>query len=472
MKHNIVLPAIASAAMLILSSCDIELVPNGKTTLGTTAELEYVLNTATISDKPFHDISIIVNEAYGDDYQTPVPRKAMQENTLMRAYLAYDESVDRASLSTDDRRYETIYNMINAMNVVISKAHESEGDEARKSQLVAEARTMRAYYHFLIAAIYARQYDDATASQNGGIAYVTDYNPGNRKIQLPLDQVYRLILDDLSDENLALLPERNNVVRCSRYTGYAIRSRVLFQMKHYADALTYALKALEGNNTIEDRSSIKQTTQWRLRPDAPNNLIYISPMSTHVAVNYEQLSVETVALFEPGDLTKDFAKQYGMPLYNPMYGSGDSGVPGCVELISYDVFTNTWGLTVERTMYNAAECYIRTGEIKKGLDMVNDIREKRIDPDVYQPFTANTEKQAMEQLQRAKFIECLATYDNFLDRKRWNSEDEYKAPITRWLPVSENPDECKFTISPESPLWVIPFPVSVIAHNDSFRQNY
>ncbi|MDE6450066.1 MAG: RagB/SusD family nutrient uptake outer membrane protein [Muribaculaceae bacterium] len=471
MKYNIILPAVASA-MVILNSCDIEMVPKGMTTLDTTTELEYILNTATITDKPFHDISIIVNESYGDDYQTPVPRKALQSNTLMRAYLAYDESVDRASLAANDQRYNTTYNMINSMNVVIAKAPGCDGDEDHKKQIVAEARTMRAYYHFIIAAIYAQQYDDATAANNGGIAYVTDYNTSEKKIQLPLDQVYRCILDDLSDENLDLLPERNNVVRCSRYTGYAIKARVLLQMKHYSEALTYALKALEGNRTIEDRSSIKQTKKWVLRSTSPNNFIYISPMSTQSAVNYEQLSVETVALFEPGDLTKDFAKNNNAPLYNEAYGSGDSGVPGCVELTSYNVFTNVWGLTVERTMYNAAECYIRTGEIQKGLDMINEIRELRIDPDVYQPFAATTEAEAMKLLQDAKFIECLATYENFFDRKRWNSEDKYKATITRWLPVSQNPDECQFSIRPESPLWVIPFPVSVIANNDSFTQNY
>ena len=123
MKYNIFLTAVAG--LLLLNSCDIEMVPKGKTTLSTTEELDYLLNTATITNKPFYDISIIVNEAYGDDYSSTIANKIKQGNTLKAAYLAYDESIDRASLSTDDSRYNTIYNQINALNVLIAKVDES-----------------------------------------------------------------------------------------------------------------------------------------------------------------------------------------------------------------------------------------------------------------------------------------------------------------------------------------------------------
>lgn len=471
MKSNIILTA-ATAGMLLLSSCDIELVPKGKTTLENTTEIEYLLNTATIRYKPFYDISIIVNEAYGDDYAATVPAKVQRENTLMRAYLAYDETIDRGALAISDDRYTTTYNLINALNVVIAKTNDTSGDDVVKQRIISEARIERAYYHFLIAGIYAAQYDAATASQKGGIAYVTSHSTEDTKVQLPLDKVYELMLDDLKDEYIEQLPEKTNVVRCSKYTGYAIKSRVLFQMKNYTEALKYALKALEGNSTIEDRSYILNTNRWILAADSPNNFWYISPQSVYAAINYEQLTLETIALFEPGDLSKEYAYiggkvRPGNEAYNLSYGQGDSGVRGCVELATYDVYTNPWGLNVERTMYNAAECYIRTGEIQKGLDLVNKVRKCRIHPDSYQPFTATNEKDAMEQLQRAKFIECIGSYENYFDRKRWNSEDAYKKTITRDIPGAGT-----FSISPESPIWIQPFPTSVMDNNPTFKQNY
>ena len=155
-------------------------------------------------------------------------------------------------------------------------------------------------------------------------------------------------------------------------------------------------------------------------------------------------------------------------------GQADSGIPGCRELATYDVFTNCWGLTVERVMYIAAECYIRGGEIQKGLDMVNKVRKYRIHPDNYKDFTASGEKEAMALLQKAKFIESLSTYENFFDLKRWNSEDAYKQTITRTFPVTKDgvTTDVTYTLKPESPLWIFPFPTNVIEYNDSFSQNY
>ncbi|MBO5456323.1 MAG: RagB/SusD family nutrient uptake outer membrane protein [Muribaculaceae bacterium] len=466
MKYNIFLTAVAG--MLLLNSCDIEMVPKGKTTLSTTEELDYLLNSATITNKPFYDISIIVNEAYGDDYSSTIANKIKQGNTLKAAYLAYDESIDRASLSTDDSRYNTIYNQINALNVLIAKVDESTGDNNLKARIKAEATIERAYYHFLIAGIYAAQYDEATASSKGGIAYVKSHTTSDTKVQLRLDEVYENMLADLNDENIEKLPDNANVVRCTKATGYAMKARVLFQMKRYQDALPYALKAIELNGAIENRTSIMDTKVWKLPADAPNNYIYISPQGTSVAMpNYEQLTLETITLFEPGDIVMKYAKNGPYPFWNPVYGKSDTGIDGCLEAVSYAVFVNPWGLTVERIMYLAAECLIRTGEIQRGLDLVNKVRKCRIDPEVYQPFTASNEKEAMDKLQPAKFIECIGSYENYFDRKRWNTEDAYKKTITRTVP-----DAGTFSISPESPLWVQPFPVEVITYNSTFKQNY
>ncbi|MCM1050886.1 MAG: RagB/SusD family nutrient uptake outer membrane protein [Paenibacillus sp.] len=466
--------AAAVTALLSLNSCDIELVPKGETTLDTTAELEYLMNTANFTQAfPYStDISIIVNESYGNDYSAGVVGRINRGNTLAAAYLSYDANIDRALLATTDQRYTDIYKLINGLNIVLGKVDETSGDADHKQRLKAEAKIERAYYHFLLAGMYAAQYDEATAANTGGIAYVTDYNNDEQKRQLTLDKVYANIMQDLNDDEIELLPDYTNVVRLSKYSGYAIKSRILFQMKNYPEALKYALEALKGDYSIEDRSYIADTHRWILKAASTNNFWYISSQSTSSAVNYEQLSLETIRLFEPGDLTKDYAYANGRVVpgneaYNYNYGQSDSGIKGCCELATYDVFTNCWGLTVERIMYLAAECYIRTGQPQKGLDLVNEVRKHRIHPDFYTPFTANNEEDAMALYQPARFIENLATYENFFDQKRWNTEDKYKKTISREVPGLKT-----YTLTPESPLWIIPFPANVLLYNDSFSQNY
>lgn len=129
-------------------------------------------------------------------------------------------------------------------------------------------------------------------------------------------------------------------------------------------------------------------------------------------------------------------------------------------------YTNIFGITTERMYYTAAECYIRTNQIDEGLELVNTVREYRIHPDYYEEFKASTEEEAMTLLQKAKWIECISTYENFFDCKRWNSEEKYKRTITRQLPTGT------YSIDPDSPLWIFPFPANAVRYNSSLTQNY
>ncbi|TGY78877.1 RagB/SusD family nutrient uptake outer membrane protein [Lepagella muris] len=459
-----------TASLLMLSSCDIEMVPKGQTTLETAQEIEYLLNEIHVSTDPGSDISILVNESYGQEFST-VKQLINNTNTLLSSYLCYNENLDRGNLASKDSRYTSIYSAINTLNVALGKIDAATGEQSIKQKVIAEAHLKRAYLHFLAANLYARQYDAATASQNGGIAYVDNYDM-DQKQQIPLDQVYERILEDLDDKYIDALPSTASVTRCSRATGNAIKARILFQMKRYQDALPYALKALDSDYTIEDRLYMMDDYCWLLLPTSPNNFLYVASSNPSFWCPFaDNLSRETVAKFEDGDLTIDYGyagyKEEGEEIWNGIYGEMSSGVEGCLSFSGWDTYKNPWGLTVESIMYVAAECYIRDNQIEKGLGYVNEIREHRIDPEKYVPFTASTVKEAMEELQQAKFIEFLMTFENFFDRKRWNSEDEYKATITRDFPGIGT-----YSISPESPLWIMPFPIAVMQTNPTFSQNY
>ena len=216
-------PAACMLALTLCVSCgDLDLVPEGETTLDKTADLELLLNRKTIRSNPNENLGILVNEDYGCDFST-VKTRLRNKETLTYAYLAYDESVDRALLSTKDYCYTNIYEYVNYMNVLLSKIGSSRGNEQQKPVLIAEAKISRAYYLFLAANIYAAQYDAATVAEQNGIAYPTDANV-DQKPQLPLQQCYDMMLSDCSDENIALLPTRGNVSRITRCGGNSTKN--------------------------------------------------------------------------------------------------------------------------------------------------------------------------------------------------------------------------------------------------------
>lgn len=454
------------ACCLLATSCDMDIVPKGQSTLQRTTDLELMLNSKTISGRPHETLGLVVNEGYGSGFTT-IKKQIEAENTVTAIYLTYNENADRGALATKDNTYSNIYSNVYYMNVIIDKIDDADGDNNRKAAIKAEAMVTRGYNIFLAANIYARQYDAATAAEAGGVAY-PEGTDVDTKPQLKLQECYDRILADCSDENIAQLPDRGNVSRINKAGGNAIRAAVLFQMKRYDEALTYADKALALNSTIEDRSYIVDTENWKLLPSSENNFFYISPLSDMTKnPQYERLSWETAELFEEGDYVKDYSTDGGYsPYWDDYYGYLDSGIDGCLEAYG-DVYTNPWGLTVEQIMYLAAECHIRKGEIQKGLDMINKVRSYRIHPDSFISFTASSETDAMGLLQRAKFVECIGSFWNFFDRKRWNTEDKYRKTITRDLQ-----DAGKYSIAPDSKLWIFPFPLRVIQNNSTFKQNY
>ncbi|MCI6617657.1 MAG: RagB/SusD family nutrient uptake outer membrane protein, partial [Prevotella sp.] len=159
------------------------------------------------------------------------------------------------------------------------------------------------------------------------------------------------------------------------------------------------------------------------------------------------------------------------PAWSELFGMMNSGVIGAAQYYSMNANVNCYGITSDRMYYTLAECLIRTGKTDEGLELVNQVRSCRISPDQYAPLTASTETEAMEQLQRSKWIECLCTYENFFDCKRWNSEEKYRRTITRTIMDMEG-NISTFEIAPDSKLWILPFPLNVTRKNPTLTQNY
>lgn len=472
MKKYII--ALASAAM-IMTSCDskLDIKPYGDSTLSTVDELETLLNREPdlyIGDDYF-DLEALCNNTYRP--WNGVPDYMINDNSVRYAIFAYDESIDRADLTDEDSRYSSLYSKINYMNTVISKIPDADGGTAeKKAQLIAEARVRRAWYHFLLVGMHAQQYDEAKAEQLGGIPYVDNTNSGEQKTKLNLKETYARILEDCSDEVLAdMVPTTvDNVCRAGLDFGYGVRARVLFQMKRYDEALKYGNLALRVNGRLEDRSSIKNSGDWILAYECPSNyyLMYSDRSNLGELYGYT-IPAEVVACIDPDDYVYKY-------FLDAVYFQGAWDSPyqttpdGCLQCTIADARINVWGLRSESMYYLTAECLIRSGKIQEGLAQIDKVRATRIEnPEIWSQKTGLSEAEAMKMLQDSKRFEFIKTFENFFDRKRWNSEDAYKTTIVRDL---TSLGLGTYSIGPDSPLWVFPFPMNATKYNASLTQNY
>lgn len=452
---------------VIMPSCDdqLDIVPNGKTTFTNVDELESLLNQQWRIYDWYLDFNYLCNQAVPDN----IEEVYNVTTSLDHAWIFCDESIDRADLTEEDARYAEIYEHIYYMNVVISKMDDMEGDQSKKTRLVAEARVLRAWFHFLLVNFYAQQYSPKTAGQLGGIAYVDNTNSGEQKTKLTVAQVYDRILDDCSDEVIACLKPvpTNDPCRFEADFGYGVRARVLFQMKRYEEAITYARKAIAVNGSINNRSSIPSTGTWDKPFDDPDVYLFINSnsLTNGGTIGLSVFSPELMSLFEEGDYLRYYTDE------NDWYDEDmlSTGIPGVATYRGSSYRLNSFGIDAEQMYYVAAESLILTGHIDEGLEMVDRVRVNRIHPDFYKPFkgSVTTEKDAMALLRKAKRVEFLLNYEHFFDCKRLNSMPDYAAPV-----IHDCGEYGTRSLNPGSPLWVYPFPINAVIYNSSLTQNY
>ena len=471
MKTKKIFHILLLAAILCGTACDdkLDIVPLGETTLDTVDDLETLLNQVPQLYMEDNEFEILCNNMYCK--WEGLPEYLSNPNSIIYALVTYDETVDRANLVTSSSMYENLYQSINYMNVVISKAPDAEGDDAKRRQIIAEAHVLRAWYHFLLVNMYAKQYDESTAGQLGGIPYVDNTDVSEQKTKRAVAEVYECILADCSEEVLADLVQSHvdDPCRFGLDFGYGVRAKVLFQMKRYDEALQYATRALQVNNTIEDRSTVMTTSTWTLNETAQNNYYIIWSDNSNLGDFYGiTVTPEVAALISPDDYVNKYYYVSGTPAWQTPYPTLPDG---CLQCQVSDIKYNLFGIRSETMYYLAAECQIRSGNIAVGLQQVDRVQAQRIEN--YRALAPQastlTEREAMKLLQDAKRVEFLGCFDNFCDRKRWNSEADYAEIITRDL----GPDYGgTYSLRPDSPLWVFPFPQNAVLHNSSLTQNY
>lgn len=302
--------AMVAGASLLFGACGdyLDITPKGATTLSNLTDLEYLLNGAyTNSAYEFPYLTLLTNEACcakGEDPSIIISNA----NSLDYAYLAYDEEFDRYAFTASDNTYETYYSNINRLNIFLGRLAEVPGDEAAKARLSAEARVLRAYWHYLLVNMYAKQYDEATAETEGGVPYVTDTDVENVKEKLTVAEVYRRLLEDCSDEVLQALPdEPENVSRPGKAMGYAVRGKIYFQMKQYDLALEDVNVALQYNSNIDDRTDVMTELLYeRDYEDFPSVIFWAGFQNGPYAYI---TSPETSTLFEEGDILMEYGQR-------------------------------------------------------------------------------------------------------------------------------------------------------------------
>lgn len=463
---------------LLLASCAefTELQPKGKNLLSSVEELELLLNTE------FDGMSADMKRMCGDMISyANIPNELASPNpsryTIM---LTWDESkIDKFNeLTASDGDYSTLCgNVGRVANPILSRVDDATGDQAKKDQLKAEAYTIRAWSEYLLVNKFAAAYNPSTAANTPGVPYLLeDWDISEPTEQWTVAQVYDQIIADC-DAAIALnaLPLNNtNRMRMNKACPYAVKAMALMAMQKFDEAESTAKQVLDINSTICDYTDAAHTTitsGYFIGGQYPSLYLELLKQEEDLfhmydIIFYEAISQEGIARFEPGYVTYTRIASLDMMYDYFMGGESMTGVP-CLMTFDLNSSWNAAGLKTSQQYLIIAECELRKGNIDEAMRYLDAIRVNRVEPAMYAPLQGNvtTKADAIAHLKQVSHGENVYGPHNFFNRKRWNQLDDMKETFTRELMGQT------YTLTPESKMWIFPFPQNAINNNPNLKQN-
>jgi len=406
----------------------------------------------------------------------------MESQSMDGICFTFNESVDR-SIFSDNNLYENMYSDILRSNLVISNIDEAPGQESVKTLAKAEARVMRAWNHFIAVNTFAKAYDPSTAASDGGVCIMDHYSLEETPVKSTVAEVYDFVINDLEESVELLSEEPVNIYHPNKAYGYGLLAQVYLFHRDWEKARDAALKSLAINSTLIDYNEINDNggiARYRVYADEnnPEVLSYMWMASGWTAeqatyYRYGLISPELVDLFEAEDLRYSlFFRQTGSTIGNYYdFGSGSAiwTLANTTARFTYMAV----GMRTAEVYLTLAEAYARLGDLDNAAKYVNELRAHRLTGSSTAITTPSTVKEMMDKIILERRKELLFGFHRFFDLKRFNTEAEYAKTITRVFPIVTTTVEQKtYTLSPDSKLYIVPFPPSARDRNPNLTNNY
>lgn len=372
--------------------------------------------------------------------------------------------------SQTDEMYNTAYSRILQMNVILEKISNASLDanstEEDRSIIVSQALINRAYYYWQLANIYGPTYQESTSSQDLTVPLVTSANANNLPRRATSKEMYNFIVTDLrksiSNENLPAMGV--DIIHPGKGSGFALLSRTYLYMNKYDSALLYADSALLLKHDLMDYNSYQMPTELLSLKSNPE--IYLARFCSNSSF-YE---INNSSFYPSGNLLKaytsvdqrlnlffTFDRFLGYSNYNLTNGSE----------LDFD-----YSISVPEMLLTKAECLARVGMDDEAINLINELRIKRIVSYSYAPIVDynadNTDSIVLAERQRElSFHGGL----RWFDLKRLNKEAKFSKTIYRYAYDESYNVITIASLNPNSPNYVIPFSTIIVDNNPNLIQN-
>lgn len=395
--------------------------------------------------------------------------------TSVQAAIQYEDKIYRDDEVTPE--INNLYNLIYKYNLIIDGLTELNSKDPKKTYLLAEARVVRAYAHFLLAQWYAMPYNEETATKELAVPIVTkantqvmDYN------QATVKDLYTWIITEMEESCPNLEKREEHKMRCYMATGYALMGKVYFFMNKYDKALTAlqtSYNLLDGDKNVYLTNHIEKQVSTNFKeinlysllnyipyPYRDNEALYCmgsSSMRSYNLMSYgiptEYLKPEIYALFNDYDLRRNMIltkNAVGKALPYP-------------TATFIGAMTNI-GCKLQEVYLMLAECEARVGSAASAKTILKKLRETRFVAGHADVPSSVTDKNSLIRFcveeQTREFVGTGYKFYNV--RRLWND------PLFQdWQPVTHTVGNTTYTLK-ESNL-KMKFPQTVLQWNTDWK---
>ena len=464
MKKYIVL----LASSLLLFSCRdyLDVVPKGYVIPSSVTDYELLLIGG--DNGPNFTSNEYVLHLSNDNFYLSTGEIGNVSNNLNTNFALYSWSNFRFSdPSVSNSAWNSAYRNIYTFNKIINEIDDATlavGDtEEARMKVKAQAYYGRAYEYLFLVNTFAKQYTKSSAATDYGVplvllADVTQTLPSRGTVA----GVYSQVISDL-ESAVAHLPAKSQILILPNMgAGYALLSRTYLYQSDYPNAKKYAELALAKKSQIVDYT---QPSFSNFTLAIKNSEQYATHYMSQPGNGY--LSQDALELFpqETGD-DKRLTEQF---IQDPIIENGEMiGMKYIMGSYDYN-FKGSTSVSVPEMMITLAEVETRLGNASKAIELLNDLRNKRIDGNIeVSEADFPTEQSLLKFVLDERRREMIYSNTRLFDLKRQNLEPAF-AKTTLHKIEGKNP--LSFTAQANTNQLVIPIPAQVLKFNPGMPQN-
>lgn len=433
--------------MCLFTACDdyLDVTPKGEVIPQTVNDFELLLNGGQMHSIGDNNLLYMTDNVYlnlGIEDETPI----------VNAYF-WKTDLD-TDISDTPQVWLGMYTSIYYANSIINNIQEAtEGTQQKKDEILGEALTVKSMAEFYLLTVFANAYDPEINPQDLGIPLmnstsVTEEIPPRATLKESFDHIIANL-----KKAIQLLPEiQSTRYRVTKYGAQGLLARVYLYIGNFEEANAYASEALQSSQV----DKILDYNQFIEGEDFPME-----------EQNNEKIWLNTYGLSSTPAYSQDLLDLYGendlrVPLFTKTQASG---------LKTRNDNRENSGIGYPEMILIQAEYEARLGDYTKAMELINEIRKKRLPANASDlELIASNKEEALTHVMQERRRELAYTLTRWMDMKRLDLLNEM--PDVSRYPDNNPASTPIITLTKKSAQYTFEIPLKVRVLNPSIKLNH